>query len=196
MGELIRNYDWSKTPLGTPDKWPQSLCCYLNLLLNSKFPMLLFWGPELINFYNDAFRPSLGNKGKHPATLGIPAQDAWAEVWDFTGPLVQSILKGGGGVWYEDQLVPIYRNGRMEDVYWTFSYSPVMSDEGYIAGVMVTCTETTKAVQNFHQLQESERRFQDLVRDASAAIIVLTGPEMKVAIVNEAYGRLIERTPA
>lgn len=196
MGNLIRNYDWAQTVLGRPDDWPQSLCCYLNLLLNSKFPMLLFWGSDLINFYNDAFRPSLGNNGKHPAILGLPAQEAWSEVWNFTGPLVESILKGGEAVWYEDQLVPIYRNGQLEDVYWTFSYSPVMNDEGFRAGVMVTCTETTKSVQGIQRLQESEGRFQDLVRGASTAIVVLTGPEMKVEIVNEAYGRLIDRTPA
>lgn len=72
MGRLTRNHDWSRSGLGEPGTWPQSLRIHLNLLLNSKFPMLLFWGPELINFYNDAFIPSLGNEGKHSSILGIP----------------------------------------------------------------------------------------------------------------------------
>ena len=77
MGELIRNKDWSNTALGCPEQWPQSLRTMLNVILHSQFPMFIWWGPELICFYNDAYRPSLGINGKHPSILGMPAQEAW-----------------------------------------------------------------------------------------------------------------------
>lgn len=81
--------------------------------------MFLFWGENLICFYNDAYRPSLGDQGKHPAILGSRARESWEEIWDFIGPLISRILNGGEANWNEDQLLPIYRNGSLEDVYWT-----------------------------------------------------------------------------
>jgi hypothetical protein len=82
MGNLIRAKDWSRTPVGHIDSWPQSLRTTLSIILNSKFPMFLWWGPELICFYNDAYRPSLGNDGKHPHILGMRAEEAWSEIWN------------------------------------------------------------------------------------------------------------------
>lgn len=146
MGNLIRAKDWSRTPLGPMSTWPQSLLTTLNIILNSKFPQFLWWGPELICFYNDAYRPSLGNKGKHPHILGMRAEEAWSEIWTIIKPLIDQVLSGGGATWSEDQLIPIFRNGKIEDVYWTFSYSPVMDESGAIKAVLVTCNETTKAV--------------------------------------------------
>jgi hypothetical protein len=81
MGELTRAKDWSKNPVGEPGNWPQSLRTTLGIVLNSKFPMFLFWGPELICFYNDVYRPSLGENGKHPTILGRRAEEAWPEIW-------------------------------------------------------------------------------------------------------------------
>lgn len=158
MGELTRSYYWSKTSLGTPDRWPQSLRTILALLLNSKFPMFLFWGPELICFYNDAYRPSLGVNGKHPFALGKPGADIWPEIWNDIKPQIDSILAGGEATWHEDKLLPIHRNGKLEDVYWTYSYSPVVDESGHPAGVFVTCTETTSTVQMIQQLHESSER--------------------------------------
>jgi PAS domain S-box-containing protein len=156
MGELIQQKDWSKTPVGNPESWSQSLRTTLSIILNSKFPMFLFWGPELICFYNDAFRPSLGNDGKHPVILGSRAEDFWKEVWTDIKPLIDSILAGGEANWSEDQLLPNYRNGEMEDIYWTFSYSPVNDESGKPGGVFVTCVETTKQVTAIKKLEESE----------------------------------------
>ncbi|HET9053993.1 MAG TPA: PAS domain S-box protein, partial [Cyclobacteriaceae bacterium] len=146
MGNLIRAKDWSRTPLGLIHTWPQSLITTLSIILHSKFPMFLWWGPELICFYNDAYRPSLGEAGKHPHILGMRAEEAWSEIWTIIKPLIDQVLAGGGATWSEDQLIPIFRNGRLEDVYWTFSYSPVMDESGEIKGVLVTCSETTKTV--------------------------------------------------
>jgi hypothetical protein len=111
MGALMRSKDWGKTILKAAASWPQSLKTTLSIILNSKFPMFLFWGPELICFYNDAYRPSLGNNGKHPAILGERAEEYWAEIWDVIKPLIDQVMAGGEATWSEDQLIPIYRNG-------------------------------------------------------------------------------------
>jgi PAS domain S-box-containing protein len=167
MGELIRQKDWRKTLVGVPEKWPQSLRTTLSIILHSKFPMFLFWGPDLICFYNDAYRPSLGNDGKHPDILGSRAEDYWAEIWADIKPLIDQVLAGGEANWNEDQLLPIYRNGKMEDVYWTFSYSAVNDESGKPAGVFVTCNETTKQVTALKRLEESEESFHTLADNMS-----------------------------
>ncbi len=161
MGELTRSFDWSTSTLGTPDQWPQTMRTSLSILLHSKFPMFLFWGDDLICFYNDAYRPSLGNDGKHPA-VGKKGADVWPEIWPVIKPLIDQVQSTMESSWSEDQLIPIYRNGKLEDVYWTFSYSPVMNELGNTAGVFVTCVETTGKVQNLHKLEESEARYRSL----------------------------------
>ncbi len=160
MGNLMRLKDWSKTPVGSPVTWPQSLRTTLSIILNSKFPMFLFWGQRLTCFYNDAYRPSLGQNGKHPAILGMDGQESWPEIWDIIKPLIDQVLGGGEATWSEDQLIPIYRNGKIEDVYWTFSYSPVNDESGKPAGVFVTCSETTGKVTILSELKESKDRLE------------------------------------
>ncbi len=165
MGDLMRQYNWSETMLGAPDTWPQDLKTKLNTIMGSAFPMFLFWGEELTCFYNDAFRPGLGMDGKHPA-LGKKGAEVWREIWDFIGPLIQEVMTTGKPVWFEDQLVPFYRNGKIEDIYWTFSYSAVTNDQNEIAGVLVICTETTEKVNLLKKLEESNKLYSFAV-DAS-----------------------------
>ena len=160
MGRLTSEKDWSKTSLGAMQFWPQSLRTTLSIILNSKFPMFLWWGPELICFYNDAYRPSLGQNGKHPSILGMKAEEAWTEIWHIIKPLINQVLSGGESIWSEDQLIPIYRNGKIEDVYWTFSYSPVNDESGKPAGVLVTCTETTSKIITLRELEESKNELE------------------------------------
>ncbi|MEO7976747.1 PAS domain-containing protein, partial [Flavobacterium sp.] len=160
MGELTRNYNWFSTPIGSPDQWPQSLRTLISTILRSKFPMFLWWGKDLIQFYNDAYRPSMGNKGKHPEALGAKGADTWPEIWPVIYPLIQQVLKGGDSTWMENQLIPIYRNGSLENVNWTFSYSAVLDDFGNIGGVLVTCIETTNAVVRLQQLHEGNAALQ------------------------------------
>ena len=156
MGSLIRQYDWSATSLGTPDQWPPSLRTTLGIILHSAFPMALFWGHDLIFFYNDAYRVSLGETGKHPV-VGQRASDVWTEIWDFIGPLAKQVMTDGQAVYFENQLIPIYRNGQLDDVYWTFSYSPAFGDGDQISGVFITCTETTGQVLARQALEEKSR---------------------------------------
>lgn len=160
MGQLIREKDWSKNQLGTPDTWPQSLRTTLSIILNSKFPMFLFWGPDLICFYNDAYLPSLGNEGKHPVMLGGKAEVYWKEIWKDIKPLLDQVLEKGESTWKEDMLLPFYRNGKMEDIYWTFSYSPVNDESGKPAGVFTTCFETTEKVNLIKELNKSNETYE------------------------------------
>ena len=155
LGELARIHDWSKTSLGVPDQWPQSLRTTLGIMLHSAFPMFLFWGKELTCFYNDAFRPSLGIDGKHPA-LGKTGKEVWSDIWDSIGPLIKQVMTTGEPVWFDDQLVPFYRDGKVQEIYWTFSYSPAYGDNGQINGVFVTCSETTQKVKTIQQLADSK----------------------------------------
>ncbi|MET3028009.1 PAS domain S-box protein [Flavobacterium sp. UW10123] len=193
MGQLTRAKDWSKTAVGPIELWPQSLRTTLGILLNSKFPMFLFWGPEHICFYNDAYRPSLGNDGKHPSILGEKGAEYWPEIWDFIKPLIDQVLDKGEATWHEDQLLPIYRNGKMEDVYWTFSYSPVNDENGKTAGVLVICNETTDQVLTRKKLEESERRFRNTVKQLPLGICILKGADLIVEMANTTYLHIIDR---
>jgi PAS domain S-box-containing protein len=160
MGELTRGFNWASTPVGPVEQWPLSLRNTVAMVLSSKFPMFLWWGEELTQFYNDAYRPSLGDNGKHPLALGQKGIDCWPEIWDTIFPLIEKVRRNGESAWFEDLLLPIYRNGRMEDVYWTFSYSAVIGDTGNIDGILVVCTETTDKVNNLQNLKENKNQLE------------------------------------
>jgi PAS domain S-box-containing protein len=185
MGELIRHYDWSATSIGSLEYWPQTLLTTLGIILHSKFPMFLFWGSEHLCFYNDAYRPSLGDNGKHPFALGKKGEEVWPEIWSDIKPLINDVLSGKGATWSEDQLLPIFRNGQMEDVYWTFSYSPVIGEAGKAAGVFVTCVETTEKVYSAKKTAESEMRVSSIVKNAPFSIGVYSGKDMRIEMANQ-----------
>lgn len=186
MGKLFLEKNWGSTSLGDPAQWPQSLVITLNILFNSKFPMFLWWGPDLLCFYNDAYRPSLGKEGKHPGILGTPAATAWTEIWHIIKPLIDKVVNEKESVWYEDLLVPIYRNGKIEDVYWTFSYSPVFGDSNQVEGVLVTCTETTAKLAVQRKLEDKTEEARSLVTQSPIPMVVLKGPEFMIEIANSA----------
>lgn len=154
-GDLIRQIDWANHPLGVPANWPQTLKTTLAIILNSSFPMYLFWEGDHYCFYNDAYRHSLGTDGKHPQSLGRPAHEVWPENWQVVSSLLNTVFNEGKSTWYEDELIPINRNGKLEDVYWTFSYSPVLDETGKVVGVFVTCIETTEKVLAARKVEES-----------------------------------------
>jgi signal transduction histidine kinase len=142
---LMRETDWSSTAAGPVASWPAALKTVVGMLLHSRHPMFLWWGPELVQFYNDAYIPSFG-LGKHPAAMGQRGADCWQEIWPIIWPQIDDVMREGKASWNEDQLVPIFRNGRIEDVYWTYGYSPVFGDDGRIGGTLVVCSETTRRV--------------------------------------------------
>ena len=185
MGARIRAFDWSSGPLGAPGLWPQALKTSIRLMLTTRHPVLIFWGRDFITFYNDSFSNSLGSE-KHPAMLGAPGRAMWREVWPIVGADLESVMAGSGATWREDQLVPILRHGKMDEVYWTYSYSPIDHDGG-VGGVLVLCTETTKNVLESRQRQVERDRQQRLFEQAPGFIIIMRGPGHVVEFVNNAH---------
>ncbi|MDO5673983.1 MAG: response regulator, partial [bacterium] len=145
MAELIRSIDWAQTPLGPPATWPQSLRTALSICLHSHFPILLWWGPELVMLYNDAYRPMLGNS-KHPAAMGRRGREAWDDVWHIIGPMLEGVMQEGKATWSENRMLPLDRYGYVEECYFTFSYSPISDETGGIGGVFCAVTETTQQI--------------------------------------------------
>lgn len=127
--------------------------------------MFLFWGVDSICFYNDAYLPNFSPDGRHPASMGKRGEEVWAEAWGRIKPIIDRILRGEEATWQEDQLVRLYRNGQLENTYWTVSYSAVADESGYPAGVFVTCAETTEKNNMLQQLDDSNRQLEQQVTD-------------------------------
>jgi hypothetical protein len=145
MGARMRNIDWSQTPLGPLDTWPQSLRSTVSMMLPSKAQIVVFWGPELTVFYNDAYRPVFG--AKHPHALGLPGREAWSEIWDSQlHPLLAGVVRSGEAFWAKDLLFEIQRYGFLEETYFDVSYDPVRVESGDVGGVYCIVTETTERV--------------------------------------------------
>ena len=190
MADRTRGFDWSQTSVGPIEHWPEALLISVNTLLCSRHPMFLWWGPDLIQFYNDAYRPSI-REDKHPSALGQNGAECWPEVWHVIGPQIDAVMTRGEASWHENQLVPIHRNGRLEDVYWTYGYSPVRNLAGQICGTLVVCTETTRSVSAKMQIEQEKQRIADLFQQAPAFFAVLNGPQYVFEMVNPPYQELI-----
>ncbi|HKP61751.1 MAG TPA: ATP-binding protein [Polyangiales bacterium] len=156
---IIRGVDWASTAVGSVESWPPELKSVVSMMLYARHPMFLWWGPELIQFYNDGYTPSFG-VGRHPAAMGQRGRECWSEIWPVIGPEIDGVIARREGTFHEDALVPIFRNGRMEEVYWTYGYSPVFDARGEVAGVLVVVTETTTRVWTLRR-QSTARRLVD-----------------------------------
>ncbi len=144
MGALMRTKDWSRTPLGPPEQWPQSLRVAVRIILLSRYPMFVWWGKELVNLYNDRYLPILGEK--HPASLGQTASESWKEIWPQIGPRVDAVFLRGEATFDQGLLLMMDRYGYLEETYFTFSYSPLPDDAGKIGGVVCAVTEERERV--------------------------------------------------
>lgn len=164
MGVRMRVHDWAQTPLGPVEGWPQSLRTTVSILLNSRSPMCIFWGPQLAKLYNDSYRPILGAT-KHPAALGQPGPQVWPEIWDTIGPMAEHVLITGEAAGCDDLLLFMRRNDYLEEVYFTCSYSPIRDETGGIGGLFCACTETTARI----LADRRQRALRDLEAQASAA---------------------------
>src|SRR5579859_4587811 len=160
-GALLRAIDWTETPLGPVETWPQSLRTALRICLTSRHPLFVWWGPEFIKLYNDPYIPVTGQR--HPWALGKPGREVWPEIWDVIGPMLESVRATGQATWSDDQLLLLERNGYQEETYFTFSYSPIEDEPGTVGGIFTAVTETTTRVL-------SERRTQT-ARDLAAAVV-------------------------
>ena len=144
LGELIRAMDWSRTALGPPESWPASLRTAISICLGSRFPILLWWGPDFVMLYNDGYRPMLGSK--HPRSLGQHGSECWAEIWHIIGPMLDGVRNRGEATWSDDQMLSVYRIGFTEESYFTYTYSPIPNDAGRVEGVFCAVMETTERV--------------------------------------------------
>ena len=195
MAALVRAHDWSTTPLGLVEHWPQSLRNVVSLVLSSPHPMYLACGPKLVVIHNDAYVPVLGAKADR--ALGTPFADLWPEAWDQVQPLIERTLSGEG-VWAEDMPVVLERNGYQETAYFTFSYSPLWDEAGRCAGLLATVTETTDRVRAerenaglLERVQEVATQLQQMFEQAPGFIALLSGPNHVLELANRAYYQLV-----
>ncbi|HSF10106.1 MAG TPA: ATP-binding protein, partial [Nitrospirales bacterium] len=155
MAETIRNKNWLETPLGDMAGWPSQLKTSVQIVLDSKYPMFVWWGNHLINIYNDAYIPILGNR--HPQALGACASDIWSDIWDVIGPQADLVFQEGRSTWNEDLPLFMRRHGFLEETFFTFSYSPIKNEQGDILGLFCACTEETSQVLKGRRLHTLRR---------------------------------------
>jgi PAS domain S-box-containing protein len=185
MGKRIQEFDWSTTPLGEIDRWPQSLRTVVNILLSSRYAMWMAWGPELTFLCNDAYRPTLGLKD--PWALGARADLVWAEIWPDIGPRIESVLSTGAATYDEGLLLFLERSGFPEETYHTFSYSPLADDYGAINGMLCVVTEESDRV-------IGERRLETL-RTVAAALAATNTEEEVFQALRHQLGRYTKDLP-
>lgn len=189
MGERIRRFDWDSHPLGRPEHWPAALHAALGICLHSSFPTAIYWGPDLRLLYNDAWAFIPGDR--HPEALGQPAAEVWTDIWAVVGPQLEQVVEQAQGFTTYDQMLPMQREGRPEETYWNYSFSPILGPDGEVAGVFNQGHETTDRVFSARERQAEMARLKDLFTQAPGAIAVLRGPNHKVEIANHAYIDLI-----
>lgn len=192
-GMQLRALDWTASPLGEPASWPQSLRTVVKLMLNTRHPMSIFWGPEAIHLFNDAAGQSFGAE-RRAAGMAQPGAILWSEIWDVIGPQFDQVMSGGNATWHENQLVPIIRDGRLEDVYWTYSYCPIHDPHApnEVGGVLVIATETTETVLAEKRRAAEAERQRTLLEQTPGFVIIMRGPEHVVEFVNREHRRLFD----
>ena len=166
--ERFRNADWSATPLGPVESWPAELRMAVRTVLPSEVPMLLWWGPQLVQIFNDAIIPVLGDK--YPGAVAQPAPECWHEVWDEVGSRVERAM-AGTATFAENELLFMQRHGYVEETYWTFSYSPIRDESGEVAGVFVATTDVTSQVLGERRLETLSRLGTVAITDSGASVI-------------------------
>ena len=187
MGALMRAKDWSQTPLGPVETWSPTLRTMTSFLLANRFPLLLWWGPQYLSIYNDAYRPILGNK--HPDYLGRPVAECWSEIWHVLKPLIDKPFNGGPATWMDDIQLEINRYGFLEETHFTVAYSPVPDETAPrgIGGVLATVHEITDKV-------VGERRLQAL-RDLGLRVAEGKAAEAACAIAAETLADHVKDIP-
>jgi len=189
VGALMRAKDWSTSPLGYPAAWPQSLRSVIGLLLNTKFPMFVAWGPELGFLYNDAYAEILGDK--HPAAIGSRFEDIWREIWPDIHPIIETAL-AGQSTFHTNLPLTMNRRGYDEQTWFTFSYSPVRDESGAIAGMYCAVRETTSEVLRERERLEENERLRRLFAQAPGVMAVVSEPGHVFELANAAFEELVD----
>lgn len=210
MAEQVRAFAWERTELGSIDSWPEALIFVVNAALATRQPMLLMWGPDLVQIYNDAFAPILSDR--HPAALGQRGRELWQDVWPVVGHQLEAVMKEGRDFLQEQALVPIQRNGVLADAYFDYSYSPAFNADGTIAGIVVICQDVTSQVIATRERERAEaalrlrqddldrmvralhaerNRLLSVVQQAPVVFAVLEGPEHRFTMANAIYRQFV-----
>ncbi|WP_439559672.1 sensor histidine kinase [Dyadobacter sp.] len=189
MSEFIQHYNWSDSVLETPDRWPVSLRTLVQMTLGSRVPTALFWGKDLVTFYNDAFENCIAAIESSPG-IGQPAPTIFAESWNRIAPAVKSVLERGDSLWFEDDIFPLHLHAQPDSGSWNYSISAVHDDTNTINGVLFTCqrtarSEDTQQVLARRQLEQSEERLRSVVESAPFPIGIYVGPEMRIQLLNQ-----------
>lgn len=191
IARLLREKDWSSSPLGAPARWPQSLRLIVSLMLSSKFPMFVAWGRDLGFIYNDAYSDILA--AKHPDALGRRFEDIWSEIWPDILPLIEAAM-AGNATYRQDLPLLMHRNGFDEPTWFTFSYSPVWDESGQVAGMFCACTETTGRVLADRAVSESEARFRNMA-DHAPVMMWVTDADGSCTYLNRAWYDFTGQSP-
>jgi PAS domain S-box-containing protein len=186
-GALIRSTDWSASPVGKPEGWPEALRTALAVCLNSAIPSAVYWGPDFITFYNDAWAQQ--QAGRHPWAMGRPGRESRAEIWDTIRPQFEEVMKSGRGLSVSNQRLPMQRGDATES-WWSYSIVPLHTD-GVVGGLLTQGFDTTAQVRAEQFQARQVDRMQDMFRQAPGAVAILSGPEHVFEIANEAYYALI-----
>ena len=194
MADLIRKFDWASTPVGPIEEWEDALLIAVNLILGSHHPMFLFWGDELVQFYNDGYRATLDDQ-QHPLALGNNGREFWANIWHIIGPQIDAVMNRGECMIFEDMYFPGRRTSTYENSYWSYSYNPMRNSDGVIRGIFVVCTHTTDQVLARRLIHEERKRLGDLFEQAPAFFAVLRGVEHRFELANPAYLKLVGDRP-
>ncbi|MGV3490711.1 MAG: LuxR C-terminal-related transcriptional regulator [Devosia sp.] len=189
MARLIREFPWAQTELGSIENWPVDLKVTVGILVNSRFPMVLWWGPDSIEFYNDAYALTFGDTLLF-GLLGQPARNRRKETWTVLGPMIGSVMSGNGTLYSEDQLVPIMRDNRLEDTYWTYSIAPVSGD-GFIAGALAVITDVTQQHFDIERSRKLSEGLLQLFKAGPDFVAILRGPQHVYQFVNDHYRALM-----
>ncbi len=201
MANLMSHMDWANHPLGVSESWPIELRTSLSLMMNSQFPMFLTFGPERHFFYNDAYIPILGNK-KHPRALGDRFENIWSDIWSDLSPIVKRVDSGESS-YFENMPLYMNRNGKFEQTYFTFSYSPIQDAQSQVVGLFCACVETTVTVVAQRSLIESAQQTQQAYQEAAVSLdnlksffmqaplsmVILEGTEHRFTLANPPYER-------
>ncbi|WP_448663009.1 PAS domain-containing protein [Sphingomonas sp. CJ20] len=191
MGRRIRAQDWAATPMGPLDGWPQPLRFALGVALGSSFPMAIYWGPEFRLLYNDAWAPIPAER--HPWALGRPGAEVWADIWHLVGPQMEQVMATGQGIAIFDQMLPMVRDGRPQESWWNYSFTPIRDEYGAVVGVLNQGNETTRVVLAERARIAEVERLRDLFQQAPGAVALLHGPDHVFEIANPAYLELVGR---
>lgn len=193
MAARIRDFDWSAHPLGPPEHWPDVLKFALDVALGSTFPTAVYWGPELYLLYNDAWATIPADR--HPWALGRPGAEVWADIWDVVGPQIVGVLESGRGFAIYDQQLMMMRDGRRQETWWNYSFTPLRGGGGEVAGMLNQGNETTRIVFAERARLAEVARLRDLFEQAPGAAALLHGPEHRFEFANSEYLALIGNRP-